>query len=82
MVLFEIINGLRKLSTFEEIIPNTRIPMIVIAGAPVMKREINNGAQTIKVPIIGRIPAKIASKDRNNAFGILNIKRPIPRVIP
>ena len=80
-VLLETNKGLKKLSTFEEIIPKIITP---IAGTvePMRNRYTAMGPQMIIVPIIGKIPATTASNVKIIALGTPKMKKPTPIIIP
>ena len=80
-VLLEIIIGRIRLSTVEEITPNIITPNAETLLAAT-KKYIATGTQTTGVPKIGKTPIITASNVKSNALGTLNMKKPIPAIIP
>ena len=78
---FEIIIGLKKLSMVLDITPKIA-SAIAEKTFPPIRRYIATGAQTIVVPIIGKIPARQARTAKNNALGIPKTKKPKPTIKP
>ena len=80
-VIFETKIGLRKLSIVDESIPKIVTPHPA-RSLPPMNMKIATGTHIIAVPMIGKIPAKIAMIVRKIALGTPKIMNPSPARIP